>query len=857
MAYLIVYFYQSTATAASQTMHPDEDVGDGLDADLARELPVPERRQKRCDAHMDRKALRELWYKGVPKLDGARKKRNRLVPENEFQFDKLEKGEIRLLSLHPHKTGEPTSPLVARLFTRRLDEVRGRYEALSYTWGDQNVRPREIIHIRNASHRLPSPDKEKGEKFNAQMLAAAAMRLKSYRFPIYENLHDALMRLRGALKPVIIWTDAICIDQSENGEREKRQQLMMMDEIYKSASNVCVWIGNGFRGSTEGMQLAREITNFQTFDKLIASGPLEPRWIELIRILKLPWFGRRWIIQEIALAREATVHCGLDRIHWDDFAETVSLLLDRVSLLRKSFRDEIFEDVEATRGFVLVAMLSIVCRKSDRGHVLAKTCDLETLVSTLLGFQATHPKDVIFSVISLARDPPMADEQWERDLHGEQLERLDKSKKNRQENVTTNSSDIENANSSMLFKYQLNTRDVFVAFVTRSIYNSGYLDIICRHWAPPVLDRYGQEVSMPSWVSPLARSPYGLVGTFKGRQNSDNLVAYSTGDLRKRYNAAGYSKADISMVEDQSPGFHTSHPVNTVRIQLPSAAVVSDAMVQSPAMILSSSKDLFDTAHAEVSVKAPVSTAADIDASNRPQLPEMVKIPGSRQRSMLQRQATSHLLDMERLHHLSGVLRVRGFVVGVVGQASDVMRGGIVPGQWVQKMGWGTNVDPESDSNRVPELLWRTLVADRDPRGGPPPPWYRRACLHALNDPRRTDTQGNLHSVTPPDRSISEHSTLYLRRVESVVWNRRLFLANLDPTITTATGLKGSLFGIGPTDTRLNDRICILLGCSVPVILTASKRKGLHRVVGEAYVYGIMDGEAVTATTTSVDFLLE
>ncbi|TPX16196.1 uncharacterized protein E0L32_004191 [Thyridium curvatum] len=880
---------------------PDDN---GDDTDLERALPVPEVRERRANPHMNKKPLRDMWYKGVPE-NLELKKRRRLIPEDEFRYVKLQQGEIRLLCLAPHETGKPSSPLYARVFTRRLEDVKGCYEALSYTWGDQSTRPREEIHLRNVNHRLPSPDRQKGEKFDVNMFVGAVLRIKYHRFAIYKNLHDALMQLRGSAKEVNIWVDAICIDQSKSGEEEKRQQLNMMDDIYKSAANVCVWVGPSFRGSKEGIELAREITNFQTFDRLIASVSCEKRWTELIKLLKLPWFSRRWIIQEIALAREATVHCGDEHIHWDDFSETVSLLLDRISVLRKSFRDEVFENVETTSGFILIAMLDTVCRKSDRGAALAKLCDLETLVSTLLGFQATNPRDAIFSVLSLARDPPQPGEAWEAKLHGAALTRLNTPRHGGAASTRVS----READPSMFFKYQLSTRDVFVAFVTRSIYNSRCLDLICRHWAPPVVDKYGKEVAMPSWVSPLIRSPYGLAGTFKGRQNSDNLVAYAPEDRRKRYNAAGSSEAVIDMVDDQAPGFAIRHPVKrslTITTAFPTVPGFI-AQGQSPGPITSPLSPVFpfsaaDAARRELpaatngtsvhilnttevpstpvpptpsqpppsptvrielpsdagsGVPRPTMAARRISANGRPRRSSLMQPQGTLQRSP----------DVERAHHLSGVLSVRGFVVGRVAEMSDVMRGGIVPGRWMEYLGAGGygDGDGDEDPNRVPELLWRILVADRTPRGGHPPPWYRRACLHALNDPRKTDHEGNLHSVTPPDREISEHSTLYLQRVESVVWNQRLFRAELD--VKKSTGLanghvdnavvKGPLFGIGPSDIGLDDIVCILLGCSVPVVLSPGKREGLYRVVGEAYVHGIMEGECMRLDAERQTFLLE
>jgi hypothetical protein len=41
----------------------------------------------------------------------------------------------------------------------------------------------------------------------------------------------------------------------------------------------------------------------------------------------------------------------------------------------------------------------------------------------------------------------------------------------------------------------------------------------------------------------------------------------------------------------------------------------------------------------------------------------------------------------------------------------------------------------------------------------------------------------------------------------------------------------------------MGDLICILFGCSVPVILRKHK-DGFYEFVGESYIYGKMDGEA-------------
>lgn len=49
--------------------------------------------------------------------------------------------------------------------------------------------------------------------------------------------------------------------------------------------------------------------------------------------------------------------------------------------------------------------------------------------------------------------------------------------------------------------------------------------------------------------------------------------------------------------------------------------------------------------------------------------------------------------------------------------------------------------------------------------------------------------------------------------------------------------------GLGPPGTEKGDRICILKGCSVLVLLR--KEGEFHHLVGEVYVCGIMDGEVI------------
>ncbi len=192
------------------------------------------------------------------------------------RFDLLS-DEIRVLVLQP---SEGNAPIRAHLTLTKLHNNL-EYEALSYVWGDPGVtRP---IYIR-ATDDINSP----GTEFEVQ---------------ITTNLESAFRHLRLIDRSRTLWADAICINQ--NDPDEKIHQIRNMDNIYRKASSVCMWLGEEANDSGAAMELIHLYHH---------NNPLE--WKELPRVKDLsrhckaltylvcrPWFTRRWIVQEIMLAR--------------------------------------------------------------------------------------------------------------------------------------------------------------------------------------------------------------------------------------------------------------------------------------------------------------------------------------------------------------------------------------------------------------------------------------------------------------------------------------------------------------------------------------------------------------------------
>lgn len=214
-----------------------------------------------------------------------------------YQYTPLSPGEIRTLIVE--------SPLVGgaawSLKTVRLDDGNelsedSRFDALSYTWGDQS------------------------RTFPLTLSCGRTLQ-------IHHNLHEALPYLakRRSAKP--LWIDAVCINQSDS--IEKLSQIRLMNQIYRSASQVWVWFGPGNNHTEEAVALLSHIAKVGEQSKELETGLLNetpeskglpevssPIWPAVYDILHNRWFSRLWTVQEAALARSITCLCGDCEIEW-------------------------------------------------------------------------------------------------------------------------------------------------------------------------------------------------------------------------------------------------------------------------------------------------------------------------------------------------------------------------------------------------------------------------------------------------------------------------------------------------------------------------------------------------------------
>ena len=700
-----------------------------------------------------------------------------VLPKNEYEYQPLRPDDIRILEL---KKGEADQFIECSLIPMRLSRhhrPKYIYQALSYVWGTDD--PVHAIRILDAEPRQKKiPDLEKApEKWKAMTKKALAHEYQNVRFRkfyVRANLYSALKQFRQKDQDLWLWVDAICINQKNTNE--KSQQLSRIHDIYNKAYNVCIWLGQADdKGkSSRAINFIHKAVDLRLLDGLVSptdSKTLLERatdWSCLTELMSSSWFSRRWVVQEVALARNASLHCGDAKIHWYNFADAVANFvtkLDQVRALYKKVNSSEFNPaslafVEALGAKVMVETTSDLFRKSEDGEILERLLDLETLVSSLLTFDAGNPRDIIYALLSLARDSPLV--------------------------KPPPRSQISDSRDLLRPDYGKHAIEVYTDFVNHCI-KSGSLDIICRHWAVPfrrepkadfpdsTKQRLLHLVKLPSWIGLLEDSPFGPPSKLTGRVNADSLVGTPN---KRRYNASG---GEMPVAHFETKGQKDQN---------------GNASASSPSQ----------------STPNPLKRKA---------------------------QAIEEVPE-KSLSEFDVTLCCKGLKLATVTKLSPRMVNATIPKECLDMGGWGKD-EKDKLPNRVPDKLWRTLCADRGPDGLNPPSWYHRACLHCL---ATTSPSGDINTgELILDENSPELMVRYLKRVQSVVWSRMV----LQATSTSTQNPDEQFFGLASQKTELGDLVCILFGCTVPVILRERNDKvhGVyHEFIGESYIHGKMDGEA-------------
>ncbi|KAF9875134.1 hypothetical protein CkaCkLH20_07400 [Colletotrichum karsti] len=280
------------------------------------------------------------------------------MPTEAYRYTALsdEKLEFRLLHLLPAQN--PTEPLACRL---EIDSGHNRpsFETLSYTWGGEA--PREPLIV-DETHVLN----------------------------ITPNLAAFLRQRRESDTEVVLWVDAVCINQ--NDIAEKNQQVPAMTAFYLASRKLTIWLGLAADDSDRAVEELQNLSRSTVYERMPAISP--ETCAAIGRLLSRPWWTRVWIVQELCWGAfagkllSATLRCGSSSISW----EGLVLACGRIRVHELSLRQTI-------PGVGNVLHLESKRWSSERMYVEGfDEGDFLHLVSQYRHFDATDPRDKIYAL---------------------------------------------------------------------------------------------------------------------------------------------------------------------------------------------------------------------------------------------------------------------------------------------------------------------------------------------------------------------------------------------------------------------------------------------------------------------------
>ncbi|MCJ1446332.1 MAG: hypothetical protein MMC23_006837 [Stictis urceolatum] len=284
---------------------------------------------------------------------------------------------VRLMELKPG-TGE----IHCELHNAHLGNERVSYTALSYTWGTQILQ--QYIWC------------------NGKVL------------PVTQNLFDALKQLRNQQNSVMLWIDAICINQANDDERS--HQVNLMRHIFNRAVKVVVWLGEEHAQTKRAFSFiekiaastAESLPDMHTFRSWSPNGlshrglpPFtDPQWNSILQFFQAPYFERIWVIQELVVSSDAIVRHGTSTIAWKHVAHVARLVLS--SVFRRAYNTACLPDTKVSRRDPVFAKTIANIHLASLDQPSNPAMSLSELLWVSRRFKASDPKDKIVAIYGLA-----------------------------------------------------------------------------------------------------------------------------------------------------------------------------------------------------------------------------------------------------------------------------------------------------------------------------------------------------------------------------------------------------------------------------------------------------------------------
>lgn len=358
-----------------------------------------------------------------------------------YQSIARESNGFRIFELLPGFNASPAE-IRGNLHEARLSNSP-KYEALSYCWGDPTVK-----------HSI---------QINGKPL------------PVTHSLYYALHHLRQPNESRYLWIDAICINQQDLDERS--QQVGLMRQIYNQASHVVVWLGPEADNSRAGMSLTENLC--RAYHQRASTGDLRqyqhlqdgglsavynlpayrdgPDFVAFFKLFDRAWFGRGWVIQEVASAKTVTIQCGTCTLNFEDLMLGIIFLSDM--------------DMTPLTGQAMRIGLTRQAFQHGQGQSLLMLLTRHSVVQT------TDPRDRIYAFSGMALDTQMTENRPERGF------------------AANYRADVEDVYRSVVIYVITKTRCLDILFAPREPNNISKLSL--PSWVPDFSLSYQQRFLLP------------------------------------------------------------------------------------------------------------------------------------------------------------------------------------------------------------------------------------------------------------------------------------------------------------------------------------------------------------------------
>lgn len=252
----------------------------------------------------------------------------------------------------------------------------GAFRALSYVWGPE----------------------QPGHKKRILVTPQGILRIKS-------SLGAALQKLRHKTKELVLWVDAICINQEDDDE--KVRQISLLPQMFQRAICTLAVVTTDDK-SEQTVRTLLQIAAVQAYGSDVSKWPEElglaqtrvpwmhsglPEhnstfWEDVTELFHRPWFRRAWIVQEAIAARTVTLICGRWIFDWNVLHSAMKVVDHKLGMTTLG---------EAWRPFMVLTEHREWEARSHRWPLLYL---LETFRYSTAGLQ----RDRFFSLLGLAID---------------------------------------------------------------------------------------------------------------------------------------------------------------------------------------------------------------------------------------------------------------------------------------------------------------------------------------------------------------------------------------------------------------------------------------------------------------------